>query len=271
MNPDSASQLVLLRAGIFVVLLVALFALQTWRPRRAVPGGWRRWAGNLGLIVTATLLLRLLVPLGAVAFAAAWPWGLFHHVALPPLLAAAIGLLLLDLGIYWQHRAFHRWPLLWRAHRVHHTDTAFDVSLGVRFHPLEILPSYGWKLLVVAVVGIAPLTFAAYEIGLLAFSLWSHTNLALPERIDVLLRRVIITPDWHRIHHSVHGDELNSNFGNLLSVWDRLFGTAREAPRDGQQSMRLGLEQFRDAHAQRFFALLLQPLHAAPPEDAGEA
>ena len=261
---ESLNQVAMVKAAAFLALLGLLLVLESWRPRRAVPGGWRRRAVNLGLIAVSALILRVLFPLGAVGFAAAWQSGVFHHVTAPWAVGTLASLVLLDLAIYWQHRAFHHWALLWRAHRVHHSDTGFDVSLGVRFHPFEILPSFAYKLLIVAAFGIAPGAVAIYEVSLLGFSLATHANIALPITLDRVLRRVVVTPDWHRIHHSIHGDELNSNFGNILSVWDRLFGTAREAPRDGQTTMTLGLPEFRDRMAQRLGALLIQPLAAAP-------
>jgi len=253
------NQLDVLRGLAFFALLATLLALESWRPRRGVAGGWRRRAGNLGLIAISTVIVRVLFPLGAVGFSAMWQSGLFHHFATPRVIEIGASLVLFDCAIYWQHRAFHYWPLLWRAHRVHHSDTAFDASLGVRFHPLEILPSYAYKLFIIAILGIAPSAVAIYEMSLLSFSLMTHANVALPTAIDHVFRWIIITPDWHRIHHSIHSDEMNANFGNILSIWDRLFGTAREAPREGQTMMTLGLPEFRNRIAQRFGALLVQP------------
>ena len=256
---QALNQIAMLKAAGFLALLGLLLGLEAWRPRRVVPSSWHRRANNLGLIALSTVVLRVLFPLGAVGFAAAWQSGVFHQVDAPWVVKAGASLVLLDLAIYWQHRAFHYWPLLWRAHRVHHSDTGFDVSLGVRFHPFEILPSYAYKLLIVAVFGIAPGAVAIYEISLLSFSLLTHANVALPATIDRVLRRVIVTPDWHRVHHSILREEMNANFGNILSLWDRLFGTAREAPRAGQTTMTLGLPEFRTPIAQRFGALLIQP------------
>lgn len=255
-TPDQAA---LLRGLAFIVLLAALIVLESLFPRREVAGGWRRRARNIGLIVLSTVLLRLLFPLGAVGFAAAWHEGLLHHVRTSPVFTALASLALFDLAIYWQHRVFHRWPLLWRVHRVHHSDTGFDVTLGVRFHPIEILLSFGFKLLIIAILGIAPEMVAIYELSLLAFSLFTHANIAIAPSVDHALRWILITPDFHRIHHSVYRDELNSNFGNLLSIWDRLFGTSRGTPRDGQIGMTLGLTNFRTERAQRLYALLMQP------------
>lgn len=252
----------LLKASVFVLLLVGLLVLEAAWPRRAHEGGWKRRTRNVALVAVSTLLLRVIAPAGAVAFAAAWHWGALHWVGWPHALEFALSLVLLDLAIYWQHRWFHLLPWLWRAHRVHHSDTGFDVSLGVRFHPLEILPSFAYKLALIAVLGIAPAAIAIYEAMLLGFSLWTHANLAVPFRLDNVLRKFVVTPDWHRVHHAVHVEESNANFGNILSLWDRLFGTAREQPRDGHESMRIGLNEFRTPSDQHLFALLLQPFRS---------
>lgn len=265
MIAPTLKQLALLKSSTLIALplFALLFALEGWRPRRRSIGGWHRRVNNLGLIAVSTILVRLVFPLGAVGFAAAWQSGVWHYLAVPSVVQTGMSIVLLDLAIYWQHRAFHYWPLLWRAHRVHHSDTAFDASLGIRFHPFEIVPSYAYKLLIVAIFGMAPIDVAIYEASLLSFSLLTHANVALPASLDRILRRVIITPDWHRVHHSVHRDEMNANFGNILSIWDRLFGTAREEPRDGHVEMSIGLPDFRTSQAQRFAALLIQPFASA--------
>jgi sterol desaturase/sphingolipid hydroxylase (fatty acid hydroxylase superfamily) len=252
----------LLKIGVFVALLLGLLLCEAWWPRRPTVVDWIRRMRNVGLIAISTLLLRLIAPLGAVGFAAASSWGVLHQVQWPTWVEFGLSLVLLDGAIYWQHRFFHLVPWLWRAHRVHHSDTGFDVSLGVRFHPLEILPSFGYKLALIAVLGIAPAAVAAYEALLLGFSLWTHANVALPAAIDRVLRLVFVTPDWHRVHHAIYHDESNSNFGNILSLWDRLFGTAREVPRDGHVAMTIGLAEFRTPAQQRLPALLTQPFRA---------
>lgn len=253
----------LLKTGVFVALLLGLLLAEARWPRRPVVVDWMRRVRNIGLIAVSTLLLRLLVPLGAVGFAAAWNWGVLHQLQWPSWIEFALSLVVLDCAIYWQHRFFHMVPWLWRAHRVHHSDTGFDVSLGIRFHPFEILPSFGYKLLLIALLGITPAAVATYEALLLGFSLWTHANLALPASMDRVLRFVIVTPDWHRVHHAIHHDESNSNFGNILSLWDRIFGTAREQPRDGHLAMSIGLSEFRAPADQRLSALLIQPFRKA--------
>ena len=253
----------LLKAGVFIVLLVGLLLLEAAWPRRPRVGRVARQSRNVAMIAVSTLLLRVIAPGGAAAFAAASSWGAFHRVDWPLAVEFALSVALLDLAIYWQHRWFHSLPWLWRAHRVHHSDTGFDVSLGVRFHPLEILPSFAFKFAVIMALGPAPAVVVGYEALLLGFSLWTHANLALPIRADRILRWLVVTPDWHRVHHAVHHDESNANFGNVLSVWDRVLGTAREQPRDGHEAMRIGLPDFRGARDQRLPALLLQPFRRA--------
>jgi sterol desaturase/sphingolipid hydroxylase (fatty acid hydroxylase superfamily) len=252
----------LMKASVFVLLLLGLLLAEAGWPRRPQDAGWLRRARNISLIAVSTLALRVIAPMGAVAFAIVWDFGALHRVEWPRPVEFTLSLIVLDLAIYGQHRLFHAVPWLWRAHRVHHSDTAFDVSLGVRFHPLEILPSFAFKLAMIALLGIAPAAVAAYEALLLGFSLWTHANLSVPSRLDGILRLLVVTPDWHRVHHAVHVDETNANFGNILSVWDRLFGSAREQPRDGHETMLIGLKEFREPRDQRLLALLLQPFRS---------
>ncbi|MBK8284774.1 MAG: sterol desaturase family protein [Ahniella sp.] len=255
----------LVKAGVFVGLLLGLLLLERIWPRRQVEGGWIRWARNVGLITLSTITLRIIVPAGAVVMAAATTWGVLHRADWPAPFEFVLSLILLDLAIYWQHRWFHLVPWLWRAHRVHHSDTGFDVSLGVRFHPFEILPSFAYKLAVIVLLGVSPVAVATYEAMLLGFSLWTHANVAVPIWLDRALRWIIVTPDWHRVHHAVHMDESNANFGNILSVWDRLFGTAKEQPRDGHTTMMIGLPEFRAPRDQRILSLLWQPFRDPAP------
>jgi sterol desaturase/sphingolipid hydroxylase (fatty acid hydroxylase superfamily) len=217
-------------------------------------------------------VIRLLLPTGTVAFAAQVERahiGLSNQLGFDGLAAGVATVLLMDLAIYWQHRAFHYFPLLWRAHRVHHSDTGFDVSLGLRFHPFEILPSLGYKLVLIATLGASPIAVLAYESLLLGFSLMTHADLSLPPAWERVLGKVLVTPDWHRLHHSVYPEETDSNFGNILSLWDRLFATHAPWPRDGHRGMRIGLDQFRGRAEQSLPALLLQPFRggdgSAPP------
>lgn len=250
------------RLGVFVALLLAMLAAERLRPRRREAAQWRlRWPSNFGLPLVSNGLL-LAVPVSAVAAAVLAQdrgWGLLNVLQVSVWMNLIVGLALLDLAIYWQHRALHAWSWLWPLHRVHHTDTVLDASSGLRFHPVEILLSMLWKALVVLAIGAHPLTVVVYEIALNACSLFNHANWHLPRAVDRVLRWVLVTPDMHRVHHSVRPEETNSNFGNGASIWDHVFGTYVARPRAGHRHMRIGLEQSRDAAAQRLDRLLLQP------------
>jgi sterol desaturase/sphingolipid hydroxylase (fatty acid hydroxylase superfamily) len=252
------------RVGAFLGVLAALMAAQQAWPRRPPaqrPG--RRWTVNLSLVAIDTAIVRLVAPLGA-AGAALWAQargvGLFAHLEAPPLLEGALAFLALDALIYWQHRLFHKIPLFWRLHRMHHSDLEFDTTTGVRFHPVEIAVSMAIKVVAVIALGAPVLAVIAFEVALNATSLFNHANLNLPPALDRALRRVIVTPDMHRVHHSTHRDEHDTNFGFNLSWWDHLFRSYTEAPREGHLAMRIGLVQFREAADQRLLKLLRQPL-----------
>ena len=255
-----------IKLAVAALLLASLAGLQWAAPTRG-DASLSRWRVNLGVIAIATLVTRLLLPVSAIA-AAIWAQtrglGLFNQVEVPFAWAFVLSLVTLDFAIYWQHRAFHAFALLWRIHRVHHADTGFDASLGLRFHPFEILLSALFKLGVVVGLGIAPVAVAAYELVLLSMSLFTHADVALPRRLDAVLRWLIVTPDWHRIHHSIHRAETDSNYGNWLSVWDRLFGTYIPQPRDGHFDMRIGLPALREPQQQTLLAALVLPLLDEP-------
>ena len=240
------------RASIFALLLV-LLVLAEWRwPRhQGDPDRRHRWPVNLGFGLAGALCLRLLMPWLAIDAAL---WARQHHVGLlhawtvPSLMVITVP----PRGQGWL-------KLLWRLHRLHHSDLALDASSGVRFHPLEILFSMGLKIAAVLALGAAPAAVLAFEIVLNGFAMFTHANLALPLRLDRALRWMVVTADMHRIHHSVLRDEHDSNFGFNVSWWDRLFCSYREAPRQPQATLRLGLDRFRDSREQRFDQLLLQP------------
>lgn len=249
-----------IRLGAFLGVLALLLILQRLWPRREVGGGWRRRATNMTLVIVNTGLLRGLIPILAFDLAIQMQKesaGLLH--TLPPAVSIPLGILILDLAIYWQHRILHAVPWLWRLHRVHHADTSFDVTTGVRFHPIEILLSMGIKLGIIASLGIAPLAVLIFEVALNAGALFTHANLYLPAWLERRARWLIVTPEMHRIHHSWHPDETNSNFCFHLSIWDRIFGTYRDVPRDGHTRMVIGLKQFRDEREQSLKALVLNP------------
>jgi sterol desaturase/sphingolipid hydroxylase (fatty acid hydroxylase superfamily) len=257
-----------IRAGVFVAVLLPLLAAERRRPRRAarVARAWR-WAQNLGVVVVGTLLLRAVLPLAAVGsalLAEEAGWGMLRALAVPGPLAFGLSLLLLDLAVWAQHRAFHAVPLLWRLHRMHHADLDFDASTGLRFHPLELLLSMLLKIAVVLALGAPPLAVLAFEVLLNATSMFSHSNLRLPPRLDALLRGVLVTPDMHRVHHSDDPTETDRNFGFALPWWDRLAGTYLAQPRLGHELMGIGLRGFRDPRHGRLDRMLLQPFLPDP-------
>lgn len=242
--------------GVFALLIVAQ---QIW-PRRSVPEGWQRGATNIALVVINTLVLRFAFPLLAVELALnleSADRGPLNQ--LPPVAGVLAGVLILDVAIYWQHRLLHMIPLLWRLHRVHHADTGFDATTGVRFHPLEIVLSMGIKLGIIFLLGIPALAVLIFEILLSAGALFTHSNLYLPKNFERHLRWLVVTPEMHRVHHSWYADETNSNFGFHLSIWDRIFASYRDQPRDGHRDMTIGLEEFREREEQRLGALLVNP------------
>ncbi len=246
-----------------MAVLIIVLALWQWLAPRRRDASLARWRVNLGMIAVSTLVTRLLLP-ASMVLAAVWAqahhFGLFNTIAVPTAIGFALSLIILDFAIYWQHRAFHAVPLLWRAHRAHHSDIGFDVSLGLRFHPLEILPSAAYKFCVVLALGATPLAAGTYELVLLAMSLFTHADVSLPRRWDAALRWLIVTPDWHRVHHSTDRAETDSNYGNWLSVWDRVFGTYIAQPRDGHVGVRIGLPVLRNPDQQTLVAALVSPL-----------
>ncbi len=239
-----------LRLGAFVGFFCMFAAWETWAPRStmATPRA-KRWLSNLGIVIINSAAVRIVFPLAAVGLAAMADqrgWGLLHQFVLTDYVAVIVALLLLDLAIYLQHVMFHAVPLFWRLHMVHHSDMDFDVTTGVRFHPVEILLSMLIKFSVIMLTGPPVLAVLVFEITLNATSLFNHSNVRLPRALDRYLRRIIVTPDMHRIHHSVVKNETNSNFGFNLPWWDRLFGTYRNQPASGQDHITIGLQQFRD-------------------------
>ena len=252
----------------FILVLAALgWAQRLWPTRH--DGRWHaRQAVNLGLSLLGALTLRLLFPVLAVALAVTLQMrgiGLFNLLAWPAWLEITLAIALFDLAIYWQHRVFHAVPWLWRLHRVHHSDTAFDVTTGVRFHPLEIAASMLIKLGLVALLGPPALAVILFELLLSLGSLFTHSDFSLPPRLDRRLRYLLVTPSMHRIHHSIRREETDSNFGFHLVWWDRLFGSYRDHPARAEADMPIGLEEWRTARDQRLLALLLQPFRQPRP------
>ncbi len=252
-----------LRLAVFLGLFLLLALAEHIWPRRplTVPKG-QRWLANIVMVASDTLITRLtmpLMPVGMAVMAHNKGWGVLHQLAMPHWVKLALAVLFLDLVIYLQHRAFHRIPLFWRFHRMHHTDMDLDVSSGNRFHPVEILLSALFKLAVVAGIGAAPEAVLAFEVLLNGTSLFTHANLRIPTMLDRLVRLVLVTPDMHRVHHSVIPAETDSNFSFNASWWDRLFGTYCAQPRKGHDNMVIGLKEYRNPEKLSFWGLMLVP------------
>ena len=252
-----------IRLGIFAGVLISVAAWEALRPRRARRfSRWLRWPSNFGIVAFNTIVVRLLFPAAAVGMAAlaqARGWGLFNNLELPAALAIVVSAIALDLLIYLQHVMFHAVPALWRLHRMHHADLDIDVTTGARFHPIEIVLSMLIKLAAVVVLGAPAVAVVIFEVLLNATAMFNHANLRLPEGVDRFLRLVVVTPDMHRVHHSIVPAETNSNFGFNLPWWDRLLGTYRAQPAAGHEAMTIGIEQFRTPKDLRLDRLLVQP------------
>ncbi|MCA0425096.1 MAG: sterol desaturase family protein [Proteobacteria bacterium] len=252
----------LIRLGVFAGVLAVLMLWELAAPWREAQRRSQRWPSNLALVALDSILVRLVFPLtaaGVALLAEVQGWGLFPLLGVPGWLAVPLGIVLLDLVIYAQHVAFHRVPVLWRLHRLHHADTVLDVTTGLRFHPVEILLSMLIKVGAVVALGIPAVAVVAFEVLLNATAMFNHANITLPPTLDRLLRLFVVTPDMHRVHHSEVPIETDSNFGFNLPWWDRLFGTYQDGPRAGYQRMTIGLSVFRDEAESRLDRMLTQP------------
>lgn len=239
-----------IRLGFFLGILAIMAVWEVLAPKRVLTVSKAvRWTNNLGLVFFNSFIVRLIFPAAAVgvaAFSSAHGWGLFNYYSVPPVLAMVLTIVAMDFIIYLQHVLVHAVPVLWRLHRVHHADLDFDVTTGARFHPIEIILSMLIKFATIVVLGAPVVAVIIFEVVLNAMSMFNHGNVGLPAGLDRALRWFIVTPDMHRVHHSIEADETNSNFGFNLSIWDRMFGTWREQPRAGHQGMTIGIREFRE-------------------------
>lgn len=252
MNASMLQHELAIRLACFLGVFCSMSLWELAAPRRRpTVSKLLRWANNLALVVLNSLLLRALFPAAAVgvaAFATQQGWGLFNYFAVPLWMAMLVSVVFLDFVIYLQHVMFHAVPLLWRLHRVHHADLDIDVTTGTRFHPIEIVLSMLIKAAVILVLGPPVVAVVIFEVLLNATSIFNHGNVRIPPVLDRVLRLLLVTPDMHRVHHSIEEDETNSNFAFNLSVWDRLFGTYRDQPRAGHEDMTIGISTFREAN-----------------------
>jgi sterol desaturase/sphingolipid hydroxylase (fatty acid hydroxylase superfamily) len=251
------------RLAAFIGVFTAMALWEVAAPRRIRSHERsRRWPSNLTIVALNTGLLRIMLPATAVSLALmgeARGWGLLNNVEIPRWIAVVTSVVLLDCAIYLQHVMFHAVPALWRVHRMHHADLDFDVTTGSRFHPIEIVLSMLLKFAIVAALGAPALAVLLFEVLLNATSMFNHANIRIPTWLDRHLRWLVVTPDMHRVHHSIAVDETNSNFGFNLPWWDRLLGTYRDQPAAGHIGMTIGIEQFRDARELWLDRMLLQP------------
>jgi sterol desaturase/sphingolipid hydroxylase (fatty acid hydroxylase superfamily) len=267
-----------IRLSCFFGLFILMAVLEAKLPRRAhdlkqVRG--MRWLNNISLAIIASVITRLILPISLVSFAIVCQnssWGLFNQaffdqeflLPINSLTIFIVSLILFDCIIYWQHRIFHYVPFLWRLHKVHHSDQSFDVTTGIRFHPLEILLSIAIKFSVVFILGLSAESIIVFEVMLNALALFNHSNVKIPLGIDYYLRKLIVTPDMHRVHHSQIPQETNSNFGFNISLWDRVFGSYQAQPSLGHDDIEIGLKDYNDSDQPKHLVnLLLMPLKSS--------
>jgi len=252
-----------IRLGFFFGIFALMAILEIISPRRKLSVSKPlRWFSNLGIVVLNTLIARAVLPMAPIMFAslsAEMGWGIFNLFAIPPVIAIIATIILMDFTIWLQHVMVHAVPILWRLHRLHHADLDYDVTTGARFHPIEILLSLGIKFAVIALLGAPAAAVLVFEIVLNAMAMFNHANFKLPLGVDAILRTLFVTPDMHRVHHSIVPQETNSNFGFNLSIWDRLFGTYIAQPTGGHEGMTIGLDMFRTVKDERLDQMLIQP------------
>lgn len=252
-----------IRLGCFVGVLLLCTLWENVLPRKVLTVSRAfRWVNNLSLVALNSVVIALVLPIAAfqaAVIASEHQWGLFQVLSLPDWLNVLLSIILLDFVIYVQHVIFHRIPVLWKLHRMHHADLDIDVTTGARFHPIEILISMVIKIGAVFMLGVSPIAIVMFEIILNASAMFNHSNAKLALPVDAWLRKAIVTPDMHRVHHSVIQRETHSNFGFFLSVWDRMFSTYRAQPELGHEHVVIGLPDIRDKQEQRLDKLLTQP------------
>jgi sterol desaturase/sphingolipid hydroxylase (fatty acid hydroxylase superfamily) len=262
-----------IRLGAFFGIFAVMAAWELIAPRRPLTVSKPlRWFSNIGIVFLNSFVVRLLFPAAAVGmalFAQQHGWGVFNYYQVPLLTAAIVSVVVMDFMIYLQHVMVHAVPVLWRLHRMHHADLDFDVTTGARFHPLEIILSMLIKFAVIAVLGPPAVAVIIFEVLLNATSMFNHSNVRLPAAVDAVLRWFVVTPDMHRVHHSVEDDETNSNFGFNLPWWDRLFGTYKAQPRLGHDAMQIGINTFRSPKVcEQLPGMLMIPFMGKPGDYA---
>ena len=261
-----------IRLSFFVSIFTIMALWELLAPRRRLKYSKAvRWYSNIGITLLNTIILRYVFPLvvaglatGMAIIAYDLGWGLFNYLDWPFGLEFVLSILLLDVAIYIQHIVFHRVPLFWRFHRMHHTDTDLDVTSGARFHPIEMIFSMGIKLGLVILIGPQAVAVIIFEVLLNVCAMFNHANVRLPEKVDKLIRMLLVTPDMHRVHHSTVKSETDSNFGFSLSLWDKVFSTYCAQPEKGHDGMSIGLDIYRAPENLHLHRLLVQPFKKEP-------
>lgn len=255
------------RLTVFITVLVAMALLELFHPRlerEEMHGALKskRWFTNLSMVVISSLCLRIIFPAAAVG-AALWletrNIGIFNFFDIPFWIAGILSFIILDFIVWLEHLVSHKWPILWRIHRMHHADNGFDVTTALRFHPLEIVLSMIWKILVIAILGAPAIAVLIFEIVLNGMAMFNHSNYKLPTWLDKIIRPVFVTPDMHRVHHSSDHKETDSNYGFNFSFWDRIFATYNHEPKLGHDGMEIGLKEFRGPKSSNLIWTLLLP------------
>ena len=249
---------------LFFLLFIAIFLVceSVFPFYKRGPKTISRWITNFCFVAIDTLVLRICLPILAIGMAYLCNEkgiGLLNNLILPIELSLLIGLIFLDLGIWFQHLVFHRFNIFWRFHKIHHSDEEVDFSTGIRFHPVEIIISMLFKLVFVFFIGPTPFTVIVFEIILNGSSIFNHSNIDIPKKIDIMFRKIIVTPSMHRIHHSVEEDETNSNYGFNLSIWDKIFGTYKISSKRKEKELELGLKEFSESKNVSLIRLLIIP------------
>ena len=257
----------LIRLTAFAAIFAAMAAYELWSPRlerTEMTGAIRskRWFVNLSMVVISSVCLRIIFPAAAVGtaiYAEQQGWGLFNLVGVPFVVAGLIAFIVLDFAVWLEHLVSHKWPILWRIHRMHHSDQGLDLTTALRFHPLEIIISMIWKALIIIVLGAPVLAVLIFEIVLNGMAMFNHATARLPLKLNAMLRRIIVTPDMHRVHHSAIQKETDSNYGFNLSIWDRIFKTYVAQPEAGHDGMRIGLYDYQGPKTHNLGWALLLP------------
>lgn len=256
-----------IRFTVFIVILLSMTIYELAHPRLErdeMRGALKskRWFTNISMLILSSLCLRVIFPAAAVG-AATWfetnNIGLFNLMNVPPVVAGILSFVILDFVIWLEHVASHKFSILWRIHRMHHADNGFDVTTALRFHPLEIVLSMLWKILIIAIIGAPAIAVLVFEVVLNGMAMFNHANIKLPQKLDRIIRPIFVTPDMHRVHHSSDHHETDSNYGFNFSFWDRIFSTYNDQPRLGHNGMEIGLKQYRGPESSNFIWTLLLP------------